>query len=843
MKSLILSIVIVLLLCTIAYAGFPIPLTVTEPSGIARANEYVTFGVPISRADNLLNTNTLGITFSGSPVEAQFNVTSRWDGTPTDATKPIRWILVTFKVGSLGASAAATYNLVNTGSGSATTGISISETAAKFTVNTGAAEFEILKSGFNLFDKVTVGSTVLVASGVSTGGTITDTSSGANSSVGGLSFTQNQGTYHSHDSSIVSTEIDSTSGNLHAVVMVRGKGVNPLMDHLEWTARLHFYKDSSMVKVQYSFTDRALTHFKDRYDIDYIGLHTKLDMTNPTVIAAGEIGTTDTLSASLTTGQSAVFRQTGTVDQGLASQSPGAVSTLSFAGSGQLSGSGNRARGWMTVTGASGGVMVVIKDFWQMYPKRFDADADGNIDVVLWPSEDTDMTVYCGAQRTHTLLYNFYTGTLSNAEQFNTQFQQPLMLFATPQHYSTSGGFGVMGTLDTTSYPIAEQSLITSLGTKVDGIADTIVTMRNDKFGKHSYGMWNHGAGTIDADGYWAANDYDLNRQFALSSASSTTAAYRYKWFTLMGDTSRHTADVYLKHNYTPFRPDLSSNNTAIVANGNTTAKKYLGWPAYNPCGAFHNMGEWSYLGASPNLHHVAGALGLSYYYYLTGDSVARESALDQRYYLRTLRQVWTVTNEGGRTYGAYIEIWQGIYGLTGDSADLDDYNYWLDYASARQTTTSTYDPNGFIWKTSGDNTTTFFNSLMFMALVDATIMLPNRSTTMSEINNAASFTEDSSKHLWSAANKWFWRDKTTETYPGFRFSASAGMGYAYAKTGQTKYKTVLIDAITAGLTEETVSKEKDVSSILRGIYSSIYFLQITPKFSRSTASGRYSIR
>lgn len=76
-------------------AGFSagISLMVTERYGVDRIAAPVTYGIPFSREDNLLTADDLFI----PGKQTQFRVLSRYEGTPDDATKPIRMVLLDFQ--------------------------------------------------------------------------------------------------------------------------------------------------------------------------------------------------------------------------------------------------------------------------------------------------------------------------------------------------------------------------------------------------------------------------------------------------------------------------------------------------------------------------------------------------------------------------------------------------------------------------------------------------------------------------------------------------------------------------------------------------------------------------
>lgn len=804
-----------------------------------RKSENITFGVPFSEAEGIYTVSKFGLFKDGVELDAQFKVTARWGGHPTDETKKIKWVLVDSKIDNIKPYSNESLKLVTEGGkGTASSGIVINENSNSVTVNTGAADFVISKVKFNLFDQVKIGNINVISSGFSEGGKIVDVSSGLKSIVGGNSFVENQGIYKSNDAIIDSVAVEGQeSGPVHSIITVRGHQKTSKMDnHIEWTARFHFYKNSSDVLCQYIFTDRYLPGYLDRYDIDYIGLNVRIDgMENPMVKIAGDISTTNVFSSFINSSEYLSLHQTGKIEQSLTDYNPGDISTIKYNVDGKLSATGGRSRGWADIFQSQRGVLVAVRNFWEMYPGKIKIDGNGNVDIVLWPSENDDMTLYSGAQRSHDVLYCFHVAELSNPELELkvSQFQNPLMPLADPVYYTNSLAFGYVGTLARNDYPPKYQDLISNLATKANNAADFINSSRNDTWGDHCYGKWAFGDGG-PADGFWASNDYDLLRSYILGGLMSNDYSYRIKWLTIAKNMSRHISDVQIKHSYTANRNDIASNLTPIDRNGGTIDKKYLGRAAYNPTEPFHEMGTPSRV--QVNVAHQSGAQGLAYFYFLTGDILAKETALSQRYYLRTFRQLWDAGGPESRSYGQFIAAWAGIYSLTSNAEDYDDLNYWYNYANKQQDAVSAYDPNGDIWTGSSNYTVSFMNSLMFIALLDLHAIFPEMQREIEQrIIKACDFTQDPSKHLWDDTNKWFWRDVNTTTYPGYRFSSSVGFSFASQKAKDKSKRFIFLsiaeESLYEGILKESISKEKDVSSFMRGLFQSLYFLPKAPVY------------
>jgi len=78
---------------------------------------------------------------------------ARWNGIPTDPTKPIKWVLLDFQA-STAVNGTSIYYLKDGGPFSFTSQLSVQDQTGMITVNTGKAKFQISKNHFNLFDYV-----------------------------------------------------------------------------------------------------------------------------------------------------------------------------------------------------------------------------------------------------------------------------------------------------------------------------------------------------------------------------------------------------------------------------------------------------------------------------------------------------------------------------------------------------------------------------------------------------------------------------------------------------------------------------------------------------------------
>lgn len=73
------------------------PITETVLLKAAGSGLMRTIGIPLKASYNVTDVNTLRLKNGATILSASFTVGARWDGIPSDPTKPIKWVHVTFK--------------------------------------------------------------------------------------------------------------------------------------------------------------------------------------------------------------------------------------------------------------------------------------------------------------------------------------------------------------------------------------------------------------------------------------------------------------------------------------------------------------------------------------------------------------------------------------------------------------------------------------------------------------------------------------------------------------------------------------------------------------------------
>lgn len=439
-----------------AEGGLAVPLTITERAGVARTDEPVQSGIPLPRAAQITSPDGLAIldAATGRVVDADFVVTARWGGPITDTTRPIKWLLATFKT-SVPANGTANFVLTNYRPPAPTQAITLDSSSPDvWIVDTGAARFEISTLGFNLFHRVTLAGKDLVTPSPANGPyyTLDGATYGATAAGGGrVSLVR--------------------FGNRDQTLTLKMKGAHRTVGDstdadLDFNTFLTFYAGSSAVRVQHTVQNNrpwvALENNADFRPIgspnsvsaDEIGLRLRLNLgSNPSwrlsTTANGEpiVGTLDeTVSIyqdSAGGERWAMWRNArGTGSGPVADPIYGPAAYVSFRGfeakqSSTRIATGERMTGYLDVSGSNGGVTVAVRDFWQNFPKALRATASGEVQVALFPDEfRARHTLRVGEQKTHDLLFYFHTLVATDVASIGGGFTKPLLALAPPAWYA-----------------------------------------------------------------------------------------------------------------------------------------------------------------------------------------------------------------------------------------------------------------------------------------------------------------------------------------------------------------------------------------------------------------------
>ncbi len=594
-----------------------------------------------------------------SSVPAQFEVLSRWnDGS-------IRWLLCDFMADLSPAGGVGKYRLHDGGLGTApTSSLNVTDGATAITVNTGVLNFRVSKSAFRLFESVQIDRD---------GNTIVNDECLDTAALKGIAFVDGADEYLMNNSVPTRVQIEQ-SGPIRATILIEGEhrtaGGARLLDFI---CRITAWTDLPYIRVQYSFknTDHdgvptatpadAAAQLASFRTADALHVDLPIDFSGiPPAALIGGVPLGTTISA-MSAAEHAELLQTyvGTHDNTDLEnpQPPGFdpgtgdgssvplenvwpdqdISQIIYNVTGKATDSGERAPGWVQMTGADIRVTAAVRDFWQMYPKSLRVQGDGLMRLGLWPSGTWPLQVFAGSMRTHELVFGFEAANALNAVQARLiagVVQDPPVGICRPEHYRASQVFGAMGvtteTLSDTSLFIASaQPWIADYFAEVLAHMGDLLADRNSGNGTaigHEYGFWNWGDGKTDTPSTgWENAQWELPR--ACLGWYAMTGNLNF--FALADESIRHFRDVDVLHSDIGWRFDYAEPGNPAVSGGKASQR---GKTRYTPNNKQHDLGNYNSGGA--HLDVLKGAF-LAEHYLLTGDRLSLDVLKEVFTYLR----------------------------------------------------------------------------------------------------------------------------------------------------------------------------------------------------------------
>jgi hypothetical protein len=480
-----------------------------------------------------------------------------------------------------------------------------------YLVDTGPLRFSVIPRNFSLFDEVWLDGTLLVQSG----GKIILTNEHGSFSPGNFTDTK------------VSIEEQTTR---KVVLLVVGKNVK--FDGsgyaMDYRIRIYAYADSPLIKVVYTIENR-----RGRWD-QYVPV-ADWKIVLPTLVGGdlryrfGRAGGND-VSGSLSDDSHARLDVTFTHNY---------VFSGSATGFGDPHEEEPSRLGTLDISGEKGGVTLAVRNFWQLWSKYLEVDAEGRLSVGLWtdrvlPKGDVGSTTlvdrkgqvqfFSGMARTQEIYFLFHSrdaedpvGRLAGAAQ------APLFACCEPSQYcQITRVWGDLAEADPSIYEPAWRPSLKEFNNWAEG--SVRLPLERWKHDRHityvdSYGLLNYGDGIEEKnDGeepervHWEGGYYDYPHSLYLQFGR--TADPFYLW--LAADMSRHNAEIHhTHHDQEPGRSRYCPSWAHIImpsqvetdASGNVTC------PGYYASGTFNHWKNWSAFDT----------------WYLTGDHRSREAGLE----------------------------------------------------------------------------------------------------------------------------------------------------------------------------------------------------------------------
>jgi|GEM_PF-3336219 len=271
-------------------------------------------------------------------------------------------------------------------------------------------------------------------------------------------------------------------------------------------------------------------------------------------------------------------------------------------------GAGSKAPGWMDVSMTGRGATLGLRDFWQTFPHKLEANGSGllRLNFVPTDSSHTLWTVYPGVGKTYEGFLDLHAGGYTTAvrQRAELMLKRPILV-ADPVWYATTEAFG----------PISPPSSVTThWEAKMDQQYNCTVLQQGCSgwpkvYGQRDFGDYQLGFGT-DSLGKTFPNygdeHYEDPHGFLLQFGRTSDR----RWFDHAAAGARHHYDLDVMH---------------------TQNSRYPGLPA----GMIHWHGSTQHEGSTIELGHVVPG-GLDEYYMLTGDPRALEVAREQGDWVET---------------------------------------------------------------------------------------------------------------------------------------------------------------------------------------------------------------
>ncbi len=492
-----------------------VDLTVVEPVGVARENEWVATGVPFAQGV-LKDASALRIAADGKPIASrQFRTLNAWpDGS-------VKWALGVFPL-SVPANGSVKLALTDGPAAPSKGGLTVQDGPDAIVVDTGVLQARIDKQAFRILSEVTLRGRRLMQQGDG-GGAILELTDGQKLNMA------------AHPPEKV--EI-AESGPVRALIMARGRFpgafVRDEQELIRWSCQIYFYAGSDQVRIHYTVgNDGAYTsHRARRENFQFKSLKLHFD----TMPGAGVQVVTAEAEGGVADGTAFAIRQKG----GRQGQADNFEAQL---GDKTLVSSETRSSGALGVTGTGGAFSVALRDYWQNYPKET-AVAHNRLTLALWPEwagfpEGRDVYhLIGGKQKTHEIAFRFGAGDLASATALAAQMNRPLLPLAAPEYYADSGAITLLSPADVRTGDAETDAMIQRYDdlqrSKPAGLTQAAESRRRGNY----YGWMNWG------DLFWAWGSSSLHYDWTHIMLVHTLRTGQREAFDWGSAMARHQYDI-----------------------------------------------------------------------------------------------------------------------------------------------------------------------------------------------------------------------------------------------------------------------------------------------------------
>ena len=622
--------ILLLLLPSISFGSegkISIPLIVHEAlregvSGVDRRSEPVAVGIPFPKGILKEKNGVLQLALEGTE-DFQFRTLARWpDGS-------VRWALVDFQADVKAEKMNQGIKIIS-GNGNSSGKIAIDKGGIIF-IDTGAMTVQVKKKGFNLFNSVIVSGKEIV-SGYSNGIIVIDG--------------EGRECLASNDKDVRVTVEEN--GPVRAVIKAEGTHVRDNKTGMDYTVRMHFYKNKSRVKVVYTLRNASKKQFKHTY-IRSIGLVTNLSLPGPyKVDIAKHDGVTqerlldknDDLAyyqavsdfPQRYTGNSFYYHAPIPPDYKREKQRGFVQEGYWIKKNKQDLASGKRSEypdlAFLDISDENGkGVTVGIRFAAGWWPKSLRASGDGRVEVGLWPEEnEVGYWIRYGSHNTFEIMYNFHVEHNAPADSMK-RFQYPLIARAPVDWYNRNVN-GIYPLYNFVSFA-DEKDYVKGKGW------DYSVGWRKPKVKIWRYHYWGHG-GFLNQHDFARISLVNFLRETQDPGKAGEYFLYSEARFNYNADWAVYHSDDYIctrctKRGYGPQENKKKANLAKVIF----------------------------------EIEHIHW-YGLPLYYYVTGDERIKEAILDWGEIVKEWsKKPWIIVYQ--RFFGWEMYSLAAMYDFTGD--------------------------------------------------------------------------------------------------------------------------------------------------------------------------------
>jgi len=668
-------------------AAFEIPLDIEEAEGYNRRAEPVSTGIPLPRAA-VKELSALCVTGpDGEAVPAQFETLSTW---PDGSAK---WVLVDF-FADCPARGKIAYILSDSGKRpESTPELKLEQGDEAVTVETGVMRCILDRKAFDLF-----GSTWLDHD---RDGTFSDTERVTpRVPEPGVKLIDSHGReFTSRWGKIESFELEA-SGPVRATVAVKGAlGDTDGEGVLHYTARLHFYAGTGLVRIFFTLENHNPTvplagaHWVlgrpgNAFFAD-LSLSTRLNFNGPIQMSVGD-GAAEILDRVVLTGVGGIYQESSGGENWFHRNHMNHLGKIPMRFRGAViflddvePYHADRPDAWLHVADRQFGLAVAVRHFWQNFPKALTAAPDGTVRVSLWPEEFPSLHELQGGEiKTHELAFYFHTGRQGSTRTENRvattmrSFHNPLYVRAPAQLYQASGFFDDFATHDPKRFPIYEQYQQAAITAQPVNLTTDIETI--DEYGWRNFGdTWAKNETDQSGgpnSGLQVVSHFNLEYDFgygmllqSLRTLGSAPGLSR-KWWSLAEAALRHESDIDVYHT------TRDTQSRGVYNGGKFTHTQHgveAGLATHRGGPRIHWFGtlRWPWgEGGSPESGHF-NTRGQMCYYYLTGNRRVLESAIEQAdlVYRKVSQGVFAQIDKTSREAGNNLQILTDAYLYTWD--------------------------------------------------------------------------------------------------------------------------------------------------------------------------------